>query len=131
MLYLLAVLLYSALNVKSLTMIPTSRIFSVKLGDRIHVEIKDDMEHKLFSDDGKDHQGVDMRNPALSDLDIEELYDIGVNMKKKSLLNTLEDDKVGLPRKIKMIEDFGVFDSSMKSDVRAGGLLDDWDFEEF
>ena len=93
MLYLLGVMLFYTINVMSLEMIPTSRIYSIKLGDRIHVEIKDDMEYKLFSDDGKDFQGVDMRNPVVSDLDIEEVYNIVVSMKKNKILKTLEDEE--------------------------------------
>ena len=58
-----------------------------------------------LSEDGLDFQGIDMRNPVLSDLDNNLLYEIGVNMKKLSLLKTLEDKEVGLPRKLKMLED--------------------------
>jgi hypothetical protein len=131
MLYLLGVMLFYTINVMSLEMIPTSRIYSVKLGDRIHVEIKYDIKDGLFADDGKDYQGVDMRNPILSDLNGEEIYNIGVNMKKNKILKTLEDDEVGMPRKLKLIEKMDLLDVSMKSNLLAGGLLDDWNSDIF
>lgn len=131
MLYLLGLMLFYTINVMSLEMIPTSRIYSVKLGDKIHVEIKDDIKDGLFADDGKDYQGVDMRNPILCDLNGETLYNIGVNMKKNKILKTLEDDEVGMPRKLKLIEKMDLFDVSMKNNLLAGGLLDDWNSDIF
>ena len=96
--------------------------------DKIKEENKPKTTDPL-SEDGLDFQGIDMRNPVLSDLDNNLLYEIGVNMKKLSLLQTLEDDKVGLPRKLKMLEDNYLLNDTLGVNILNAGLLNDWDFD--
>lgn len=102
---------------------------TMKLGDKITPEEDEPKKPDPLFDEGLNFQGIDMRNPVLSDLDNNLLYEIGVNMKKLSLLKTLEDDKVGLPRKLKMLECNDLLDDTLEVNILTAGLLDDWDFD--
>ncbi len=113
-----------------------SRVFSysltpitTKLGEKMNSEENESKTVDPLSEDGLDFQGIDMRNPVLSDLDKNLLYEIGVNMKKLTLLKTLEDDKVGLPRKLKMLEDNYLLNDTLGVNILTAGLLNDWDFD--
>tara|TARA_B100001093_G_scaffold477055_1_gene503969 strand:- start:9 stop:410 length:402 start_codon:yes stop_codon:yes gene_type:complete len=124
MLYLFFIGFVAISHVFSYTTLP----ISMRLGDKITPEEDEPKSDPLF-DEGLNFQGIDMRNPSISDLDISILYEVGVNMKKKVLLKTLEDDEVGLPRKLKMLEYNDLLDDTLKVNILTAGLLDDWEFD--
>lgn len=125
MLYLFLIGFVAISHVFSYSLTP----ITMKLGDKITPEEDEPKKPDPLFDEGLNFQGIDMRNPVLSDLDNNLLYEIGVNMKKLSLLKTLEDDKVGLPRKLKMLEDNYLLNDTLGVNILTAGLLDDWDFD--
>ena len=125
MLYLFLLGFVAVSHVFSYSLTP----ITMKLGDKMNSEENEPKKTDPLSQDGLDFQGIDMRNPVLSDLDNNLLYEIGVNMKKLSLLKTLEDDKVGLPRKLKMLEDNYLLNDTLGVNILTAGLLNDWDFD--
>ena len=125
MLYLFFIGFVAISHVFSYTTLP----ITMRLGDKITPEEDDPKKPDPLFDEGLNFQGIDMRNPNISDLDISVLYQIGVNMKKQKLLKTLEDNEVGLPRKIQMLEYNDLLDDTLEVNILTAGLLDDWEFD--
>lgn len=125
MLYLFFIGFVAISHVFSYTTLP----ITMRLGDKIPPEEDDPKKPDPLFDEGLYFQGIDMRNPNISDLDISVLYQIGVNMKKQKLLKTLEDDEVGLPRKLQMLEYNDLLDNTLEVNILTAGLLDDWEFD--
>ena len=76
MLYLFFIGFVAISHVFSYTTLP----ITMRLGDKIPPEEDEPKIDPLF-DEGLNFQGIDMRNPSISDLNISVLYEIGVNMK--------------------------------------------------
>jgi len=113
----------------------------IKIGDRVIVVDTDEIDKKKLLDEeaGYPKEGMDMRYPVnVTDTDrineINELDNIYKNMKRKKLLETLEDNKKSLHIKLAYLKKnkdiIDVFDDDPKRiDLLAGGLKND--FEEF
>ena len=110
MLYLFLIGVVAISHVFSYSLTP----ITMKLGEKMNSEENEPKKTDPLSQDG---------------LDNNLLYEIGVNMKKLSLLKTLEDDKVGLPRKLKMLEDNYLLNDTLRVNILTAGLMDDWDFD--
>jgi hypothetical protein len=59
----------------------------------------------------------------------EKLQEIIMNYEKYKLLKKLESNSISLYEKIKFIEENYLFDEQVSSNLIAGGLLEDWNFE--
>lgn len=56
------------------------------------------------------------------------LTEIKNNFMKKNILEKLKNPNISTFEKIKTIDDFDVFNDSMKVDFYKGGLMNDWNF---
>ncbi len=76
--------------------------------------------------------GFDERHPNITTHDESKIYKINNYFRTKDLIQTLEDNEVGQLRKLELIQyyDF-LFNNTMDIDIKAGGLLDDFNFENF
>ena len=62
----------------------------------------------------------------------EEIFQSYFNMKKKHLLNFLQSDKCSIPVKLELLMYYKfLFEDYPRSSIMNGGLLDDYNFEEF
>lgn len=109
----------------------------IKLGDRVIVIDTEEIDEQKLLDEkaGYPKEGMDMRYPRnVTDIDknneINELDIINKNMKRKKILETLEDNKKSLQSKLAYLkeneETIDVFESGPKRvDLLAGGLKED------
>lgn len=59
-----------------------------------------------------------------------QLYNITKSLKKMALLKTLENPDISIVEKMNNIHYYSfLFDETIKPNIRAGGLYNDWDFE--
>ena len=62
----------------------------------------------------------------------EEIFQSYFNIKKKHLLNFLQSDKCSIPVKLELMMYYKfLFEDYPRSSIMNGGLLDDYNFEEF
>lgn len=62
----------------------------------------------------------------------EEIFQSYFNMKKKHLLNLLQSDACSIPVKLELLMYYKfLFEDYPRSSIMNGGLLDDYNFEEF
>ncbi len=74
--------------------------------------------------------GIDYRYPIHSDNDIDELIEqININYHKKRVLDTLISPNIATLQKIDIIKKYDIFDNKMGTNILAGGLMDDFNFE--
>ena len=83
--------------------------------------------------DLKSTSGFDMRYTNVTSTENEsQLANIKKNFFIQNILKTLEDDYESESRKISLLEENSfLFDESMTTNMLAGGLLDDYNFELF
>ena len=113
----------------------------IKLGDRVIVIDTEEIDKKKILDEeaGYSKEGMDMRYPTnVTDIDrnneINELDNINKNMKRKKIIETLENNKKSLHTKLAYLKEnkdiIDVFDDGPRGvDLLAGGLKED--LEEF
>lgn len=113
----------------------------IKLGDRVIVLDTEEIDEKKMLDEeaGYPKEGMDMRYPTnVTNIDrnneINELDNINKNMKRKKIIETLENNKNSLHTKLAYLKEnkdiIDVFDDGPRGvDLLAGGLKKD--LEEF
>lgn len=80
-----------------------------------------------YSDNLNFIRGFDLKHGLEKDNDIL-LTEIKNNFIKKDILEKLKNSRISTFEKIKTIDDFDVFNDSIKVDFYKGGLMDDWNF---
>lgn len=84
---------------------------------------------ELTSNLSKDNyykSGYDFRKIQYNEED--SLYRINKNFKNKSILTILESNSLGIEDKLKIIEEYDILEKKY-IDIKAGGLLDDFNFD--
>jgi hypothetical protein len=74
------------------------------------------------------YEGCDNRFNVTSDIDYEKLRLINISFLNFNLLKNLEDTKVPMCEKLRLIENSDIFNYSIKPNVEGGNLYKDWDF---
>lgn len=87
-----------------------------------------DTSVKINTNNYKLNHGIDMRYPNSTDFNDTINIKIANNFFKMNLLNKLEDNKISNFEKIKLIDQSHIFDYNYSSNIMAGGLLDDFNF---
>lgn len=96
---------------------PTHNVVNVKF-------IKDST---TYSDNLNFIKGFDLKNGLEKENDTL-LTEIKNNFIKKDILEKLKDSRISTFEKIETIDNFDVFNDSIKVDFYKGGLMDDWNF---
>ena len=91
----------------------------------VNVEFTKDSTN--YSDNLNFVRGFDLKYGLEKDNDTL-LTEIKNNFIKKDILEKLKNSRISTFEKIKTIDDFDVFNDSMKVDFYKGGLMDDWNF---
>lgn len=106
--------------------------------NRLYSSLKNDSTNNLvnnefmkdstnYSDNLNFVRGFDLRYGLEKDNDTL-LREIKNNFIKKDILEKLKNSRISTFEKIKTIDDFDVFNDSIKVDFYKGGLMDDWNF---
>ena len=80
-----------------------------------------------YADRFEFEKGFDLRY-SLEEHNDSLITEIKNNFIKKDILEKLKNPRISTFAKIKIIDDFDVFNDSMKIDFYKGGLTNDWDF---
>ena len=81
-----------------------------------------------FSSINNIYNGYDCRHKITEDINYNEIEKIKENINKYNLLKTLEDNKIPIQHKIKLIEKNN-YQSVYVTNITKGGLFKDWDFK--
>lgn len=79
-----------------------------------------------LSKDNNYKSGYDFRKFQYNEQD--SIFRINKNFKNKSILSILESNNVGVEDKLKIIDEYDILEKKY-IDIKAGGLLDDFNFE--
>lgn len=82
----------------------------------------------LIKDSNTTNSGNDER-PNIKDN--EDLNSIYINFHKKNILETLENNNIGIFHKLELINKYDILNETISVNILKGGLLDDFNFEIF
>ena len=85
-------------------------------------------KNQIFPNRNDISKGVDMRYPLEENIDHIELLKIFDNIKKKKILNTLENKNISVYDKLSLIQDNNLIETSYSVNILSGGLMDDYNY---
>lgn len=84
--------------------------------------------NQIFPNKHDISKGVDMRYSLEENIDYLELLKILENIKKKKILNTLENKNISIYDKLSLIQDNNIIETSYSVNILSGGLMDDYNY---